>query len=133
MANYIAYARTNYFRVVDVDKFKEFLDTVCGISEVIENEGTFCLLFEEGIPDTRAVSDGDSDDSLDLVKEVSRHLQEDSVAIFMECGAEKLRYLAGYAVAVNHEGRAVEVGINDIYSKAKEKFGDKCEITQAEY
>jgi hypothetical protein len=41
---------------------------------------------------------------LDLFGEVAGHLVEGSVAVFIEVGAEKLRYLTGWAVAVNSSG-----------------------------
>jgi hypothetical protein len=37
----------------------------------------------------------------------------------MESGAEKLRYIAGYAVAYNSKGETVSLNLDDIYDKAK--------------
>jgi hypothetical protein len=61
---------------------------------------------------------------------VAAHPREGSVAVFFEVGAEGLRYLTGYAVAVNSAGRMVRVDLNDIFRLA-ESLGD--ELTAAEY
>ena len=68
---------------------------------------------------------------IDFLKELSTHLVEGEVAVVMETGAEKLRYLIGYAAAVNHKGETVDVALTDIYRKARETFGK--EPTRAEY
>jgi hypothetical protein len=52
----------------------------------------------------------------------------------MEIGAEKLRYLTGVAIAVNHKGRVVQLTLSDIYCKAARAFRvAESEITQAAY
>jgi len=45
---------------------------------------------------------------------VADHLIDGEVAIFMECGAEKLRYIVGCAVAVNNKREYKVVNINSI-------------------
>jgi hypothetical protein len=52
----------------------------------------------------------------------------------MEIGAEKLRYLTGVAIAVNHKGRAAVVSLDDIYRKAARTFRvPENEISQDAY
>jgi hypothetical protein len=54
--------------------------------------------------------------------------------VLMEIGAEKLRYLTGIAIAVNHKGRAAAVSLDDVNSKAAHTFRvQENEITQAAY
>jgi hypothetical protein len=60
----------------------------------------------------------------------SQHLQDGSVAIIMGAGAEKLRYIHGYAVAFNNKGETEQVHLVDIY-KIAEKLGT--DIQKAEY
>ncbi len=48
----------------------------------------------------------------------------------MEVGSERLRYVSGLAVAVNHKGECVRVDLNSIY-KAARRLGPN--ITRAEY
>lgn len=62
---------------------------------------------------------------------IGAHLVEGSVAVLEEAGAEKLRYLNGSAVAVNHRQEVVSISIADIYDKAKAAFGPEATITDA--
>lgn len=122
MANYYSTARTNYFRVKDVDAFnawvKEFEDNYR--VEVVSKEDTFAILFdsESGIPTSREV-DGDYD-HLDFMDELSKHLADDEVAILHEAGAEKLRYINGFAIAINNKAERRVISLDDIYTFAKE-------------
>ena len=122
MANYYSSARTNYFRVKEVDAFnawvKEFEDNN-GV-EVVDKEDTFAILFdgESGVPSFREV-DGDCD-HLVFMDELSNHLADDEVAILHESGAVKLRYINGFAIAVNNKGERRVISLDDIYVHAKE-------------
>jgi hypothetical protein len=69
------------------------------------------------------------EEEIDLFAEVVAHLQEGSVAVFLEVGAQKLRRLSGHAVAVNARGEVAEVSLQDIYTKAA-SLGQ--EVTPAE-
>jgi hypothetical protein len=131
MANYNAAARSNYFKVKDAEAFKAEMAAITGIvvwegqSEV--RKGMFAVASDD--PDTGCWpsyyydEELDDDVDVDLFGMVAEHLEEGQVAVFMEAGAEKLRYVSGYAVAVNWEGEQVYVSLNDIYNLAKEKFG----------
>lgn len=68
----------------------------------------------------RLTFDEESNDPLDLniAEELAEHLQDGSVAVLMEIGAEKLRYLVGEAIAVNSKGESVTVNIESIYDQA---------------
>lgn len=133
MANYYGAARTNYFRVKDPEAFEAWASKYQ--VEVIKNaDGLFGLLSD--CPDSgswpSSYFDEEKDDyvEIDIMQEVSAMLEDGEVAIFMETGAEKLRYLVGYAVAVNNRGETETISLQDIYSKAK-KLGTN--ITVAEY
>ena len=54
----------------------------------------------------------------DIMDVVAKHLVDDWVAIFMESGAEKVRYVSGYAVAVNNKGGRETVSLHSIYPLA---------------
>jgi hypothetical protein len=135
MANYYETARTNYFNVKDAAAFQKFIETFRGIDLVVqEKTGQYALLFdgETGIPS--AIYDEETDDFIDVdfVYEVSKHLTDDSIAVFEAIGSEKMRYLCGYAIAVNSKGEREDINISEIYARAKEKFGVK-EISEASY
>lgn len=48
------------------------------------------------------------------------------MAVLEEVGAEKLRYLIGQALAVNHRGETISVSIDDIYKKIKQVGWSGC-------
>ena len=61
-------------------------------------------------------------------------LVEGQVAVLMEVGSEKYRYVTGQTIAVRWDGRVVHLSLNDIYEKAAREFGvDVKSITPAEY
>jgi hypothetical protein len=105
--------------------------------EIIEGQGGFGFIGNDadgaGWP-TNVYNEKTEDwDDVDFFGEVSKHLAEDAVAIFMEAGAEKARYIIGYAVAINAKGERKEVCINDIYGLAKQLTNKPAEITVAKY
>lgn len=122
MANYYESARTNYFKVKDPVAFRAFIETFCNIELVVDDsDGSFCLLFEEGVPSSRSVvvNGVEDDEEIDLMSELGRYLADGSVAVLKSSGAEKLRYIGGYAVAVNNKGEQVSISIESIYDLAK--------------
>ena len=134
MANYYEKARTNYFKVKDAAAFQKYLDLFGGIDLVVnEKTGQYALIFDEeaGIP-SFYLNDDDEDIEVDFVDDVSKHLTDDSIFVVQAIGNEKMRYLNGYAIAVNSKGERVDVSIDEIYARAKEKFGVN-EINTASY
>lgn len=143
MANFYGSARTNYFKVKDAEAFKAWLGTLPDLELIShEHEGETYYGFLAQCPDSGCFPsygfdrelDEPSDEPIDWAAELSVHLQEGQVAIMMECGAEKLRYLAGWANAIYSDGREVWVSITDIYDKAARAFGVPLNtISKAEY
>lgn len=58
------------------------------------------------------------------------------MAVILKAGAEKLRFINGYAAAVDSEGQRVDLFLDDIYQPAClgacQQFPGK-EVTRAEY
>ncbi len=132
MANYYETARTNYFRVKDEAAFRKFIDTVGGAEIYADQDGRFCVLFtEEGVPSCRYNDETEDYDALDFMDELAQHLADGSPAVLVAAGAEKLRYVCGYATAVNNTGKQVSVSIRSIYELAEKELGG--EVTIAEY
>ena len=107
MANYLGYARSNYFKVKDEDAFKVWVDTLpieCRESKK-DNETTFMVMEPDGIgwPTYKEDDDGEYED-IDFAGELSEHLADGWVAIIKEVGYEKMRYLHGYIEAINNKG-----------------------------
>jgi hypothetical protein len=140
MADWYGSARSNYFRVKDLKAFQE-LCSRWGVSFMTKSEsepelvGFVCETEFGGLPShifeevvgTDELKEYEFDDFL---KELAGLLKDGEVAIMMEAGAEKLRYITGCAVAVNSKGRTVSVSLDDIYKKAKKLGGN---ITPVEY
>jgi hypothetical protein len=135
MANYYASARSNYFRVKDKALFLEECHAIqCNVVHEERDGKEYCaLLFEEGIPSFTYNEDGFEEEDIDWREFFAKHLQEDSVAVLMESGAEKLRYIIGYAFAYNSEGDCLKIDLDDIYPKILETWGDAIETTSASY
>ncbi len=136
MANYYGSARSNYFIVKDADVFEKALEHVPDIE--IDKEGDkYCILVTGGDfggwPSSIWDDEKDIAINIDVPVLVSEHLVDGEVAIFMESGAEKLRYVIGYAVAINNKGETVAIGLDSIYDMAEELTTRPRDITRAEY
>ncbi len=140
MANYYASARTNYFNVKDGEAFTKTFNAIPEV-EVIrehssEDTGKYGLLCtgEAGFPSWIYNEDDGDETEIDIMKMVSEHLIDaDEIAVFLEAGAEKLRYIIGSAFAINGEGDGRFVDLNLIYDMAKEITDRPDDISRAEY
>ena len=136
MANYYGNSRSNYFKVKSKENFKKFLDSMYDMEYIEDREGRVgFLVIGEGGSIPCEIWDEENDEythDFDFAKLLAQHLQDDQVAIYQEVGAEKLRYLVGYSVAVNSKGETAMVNINDIYRIAQEELGGE-NITVCEY
>jgi hypothetical protein len=121
MANYYASARSNYFRVRDLASFTRTISEFPDLSIVEDAKGRVGLLCdsEDGWPSGR-FDPNDEYVEVDVPELVAVHLADDQVAVFMETGAEKLCYIAGFAVAINHAGERRKISLSDIYDLASE-------------
>jgi hypothetical protein len=136
MANYYGQTRTNYFLVKDAEAFKAEMANyeVNVIEQQMHGETGY------GILDTDSDGGGlqwsqfneETEDYDDLAWEdiIGKHLKDGSVCVLMETGAEKYRYLTGWAVAFNNKGESRRVNLTDIYDLAKELGTD---VVLAEY
>jgi len=143
MANYYESARTNYFLVKSIDEFKNepVIDALLKNGSIQINtkeQGgkTYVTILAtndngNGFP-FDIYDEGTIDDYVEIDWEgiFANHLQDDSVAIIMGAGAEKLRYIHGYAIAFNNKGETKVLHLTDIYKLAQELGND---IQKAEY
>ena len=72
------------------------------------------------------------DEEFDPKVNICPFMEDGQVLIFMEVGAEKMRYVTGWASAWHSNGESVYINLLDIYDKAAEAWPDAT-ITQAEY
>lgn len=135
MANYYGTGRSNYFKVKDLEAFEEWAAKI-GLKTFDSSERhPDCVAFEGneehgGLPD-EYLDESENIIQIDFWNELSKHLVEGEVAIFVCSGAEKLRYIDGWATAVDHRGKILDVSTEDIYSKVKRYW--KKEPTRASY
>ena len=136
MAQYFGQARTNYFLVKDAEAFKTEMANypVNVIEQKIGEETGYGILDadDDGGGLQWSQYNDDTDEYDDLVWEdiIGKHLKDGEVCVLTETGAEKYRYLSGWAIAFNNKGETRRVDITDIYDLAKE-LGTG--VTRAEY
>ena len=134
MANYYASSRSNYFNVKDADAFKAAMANFGDVEVITDKDGRYGVLSQHsdnGTWPSYFFDDiTDEETEVDFFSFVADHLADDEVAIFMEAGAEKLRYICGYAVAVNNKGETRMIALSNIYDLAKELGSN---VTMAEY
>jgi len=124
MADHCGTARSNYFRVKDKQKFVDWCESL-ELKPIYqtdrETESELCGFLAETEYGLLPVYRDEED--IDFFAELSTHLADGAVGIVMEVGNEKMRYITGFAGAVNSKGEVVCVSIDDIYEKA-EKLGN---------
>ncbi len=135
MANLYGSARSNYFRVKDANAFHEWTER--RQLEVFKSDKEADVVAINPSEDSDGAwpsYDLEEDAEFELATELAEHLVPGQVAVLLEVGAEKLRYLTGLAIAVNAEGGMVELTLSDIYRTAARAFRvPESEITSAEY
>jgi hypothetical protein len=135
MANWYGSSRSNYFCVKDRESFLQWAEKRgLGVFKSESNPEHFAIHSGDSDSGSWPSYELEADAEIDLVTELAVHLPKGQVAVLMEIGAEKLRYLTGVAIAVNHKGRAVVVSLDDVYRKAARTFRvQENKITQATY
>ena len=131
MADYIADCRSNYVRAKNPKRFKDLLmEYDVQIIESDDERIGFISNDAMGIP--HWLDDESHTRTLDEDERVAKHLAEGETLIIYEIGREGMRYLIGYAVAMNWDGRSCHVTLDEIYSRAEANFGNKPK-TEAAY
>jgi len=136
MANYYGKARSNYFAVKDAEAFtSEMAQYPIEVITRDAEDGTLYGFIDEdpdGGADIWCYWDEEADEQIDIewAEVFKRHLQDGWVAILLESGAEKYRYVGGMASAFNNKGEEKTIMLNDIYELAQ-GLGEN--ITRAEY
>ena len=133
MADYLATARTNYFRVTDEEKYSKLFNRLrCEdrIEDFTENKdgviyhgfGAYgsidYLASNEEDSDYLAGDEEDSEYNWDeFITELQKILPDDEAFIYMESGYEKLRYVTGFILVVTSK----EIKSMSLDSWAKEQ------------
>lgn len=142
MANYYATTRSNYFRVRVPGEFEVLcegmgLEYWTKISPEHPDDVFYAIASADpdGAGWPSAYWSDDVEDFIDFDVEtfVQQHIDPRDVAILLEVGHEKLRYLHGYAVAVAAAGAPVSINLTSIVDLARAAFGDAVGITLPQY
>ena len=141
MANYSATSRSSYFCVKNRAAFDEWLATVAyNDLTVLETDDPLRVGLNATNGDCSGFSiefEDEDGESRNLLEELAKHLADGEVAVLMEAGSEKCRYIVGFAVAVMADPTAdggfkiLEVNLNDIYGLVRKNWG--VEAGQAVY
>jgi len=148
MANWYGTARSNYFHVKDKKKFKEHCDLMnlgvwddrkdgrVGVYPWDNDDGGWpsSIPIDEEQQKKFGIEPTDGDYwEFDFAEEISKHLKKGEVAIFVQVGAEKMRYVTGHASAINSEGVLQTISLENIYEIAKGMTDRPDDVTIAEY
>lgn len=146
MANWYGTARSNYVRLKDPQAVKALLaerTPEVHVEESSSKPGLYVFLVSGmsdsgGWPSVPLLdADGEEDDDADHIgfdDLIAEHLADGEVLILVECGAEKLRYLTGWARALRvKDGKRQDlfVSIEDIYRLVEKRW--KVKPTEAVY
>ena len=132
MANYVANTRTNYFRVKDAAAFLAWckeLELEHWTNEFPDQPGdTFYALTADsrgdcdGWPTYVEDKNGEQIEDYNFADDLAEHLDPRDVAILKEVGTERLRYLTGYATAIDATGKSVTISLRQIDELAEKAF-----------
>lgn len=129
MANYYCTCRSSYFKVKDEKKFLDWVSKTPGI-ETRDKAGQYAIFGKDGDGGGWPCYRAETDEEFDFFDEFTEHLAKGWCAIFMEAGAEKLRYTIAQAIIVDWRGKVKVIDANYEARKSakrmKLKFGE-CE------
>ena len=125
MANYVSKCRTNYFAVMDVEKFTDIMKHLSGDGEIdfyehASDKGKY-MFYCDGVLNGY-MNDPDDDDSIDdatgqMIKELQAILPDGEAIILTEAGSEKMNYISCVATIITNN----TTGYVNLYDVALEK------------
>lgn len=138
MANYMCTIRTNYFHVIDENKFLDLMNRVYGEDTVNVFRGydnTFGFGCYGGISGIADDDDDDIDDSCydDFLGALQECVSDDDAILIFEVGNEKLRYVTGWVTVVTNKSitsRGLDMVGREI---ARKELNNAGWTTQSEY
>lgn len=147
MANFRCKIRTNAFMVKDIEAFKAELQFLTEdgsleiVEETLELDGqerpVVTLLWENAngseFPSIDPRYPAEDEVSFDIQELIQQHLCDDSVAIMLTVGSEKLCYFVGEAVAFNNQGHTHKISLSSIHGLAQELTHNPKLVTVPEY
>jgi len=137
MANWYGTSRSNYFKVKDVEAFTADMDKhgIEYATKFKDKNDVFAVFGGDDGFFNSSYHDEATDDYVDfeLIDVIMPHLPDNEVCVLQSAGAEKLRYITGYAQAFTNKN-LIQISIDDIYEKAAKEFNVPLDsISQASY
>lgn len=140
MADYLAMARTNYFRVTDEEKYQELFKHLVANGEIKdftnEQDGVIYHGFGAYSSIDYQVDLKDKESELDFdyfEKELQKILPEDEAFVYQESGYENLRYGDGCALVVTSKDVRGECLSSWVEETITELLGEDNEVTACSY
>ena len=138
MANYVAIARSNYFRVKRAEAFEAWCSKH-SIEWWTDTNADMGTVYTIALPSTgddgrgwNFVDPGDED--FDFAAELVAHLDPRDAVMLLEVGSEKLSYIIAYARVIRADGKEVFLDLQDeIKSRARDALGNNINITDPSY
>lgn len=132
MANWYGTSRSNYVRVKDVDAALASLEPYNDARKHPTHPDFIMISGEDdGAFNTLNYED---DTELDWSEWAKEHLCEGQVLILMEAGAEKLRYVSGWAAAYSWTGESLTISLEDIYKRIQDEWAlDMSQVADCSY
>ena len=126
MADYNGHARTNAVKMADKEGLNAFLsDWPIELYKNNCGKTSFYSYDDSGGWPSHGYDENDNEIEFSF-EELMEYIEPGEVLVVMETGAEKLRYLVGYATAYvktpTGEVKSCSVSIDDIYKKAAGEF-----------
>lgn len=129
MANYEAYERTNYVKVRSMENLLAAMKEIDGLT-LIEKDGKIGFiitdeLFVPEVDECKSIDKNLVDEwgAISFIDFFAPHIADKEVCVIQHVGREKMRYLAGQAIAFDNTKKQVSINIDEIYQLAEKEFG----------
>jgi len=117
--------RSNYFAVHDAAAFEAFCERH-NLEPITENSeparrgflSPRDVMFSPDREDDFGDEGEEESGEQDWLNELAKHIAGDDVAVVMQIGSDKMRFLAGHAWAINGQGQRQELDLDEIYTRA---------------
>lgn len=125
MADWYGTSRSNYVKVKDVEKATAALEAA-GEVHTMDKDGTTWVMVsgdDDGDFNTFYTDENDCEREFSFSEWATEHLAEGQVLVLISAGAEKLRYVSGWAEAHTWDGHEVEVNLMRELNKKLQGIG----------
>lgn len=116
MANFNCFTTSNYFKVKDIDKFKEELEQMDGTDLFEHNDNSICVAI---YGDLYSCTEDDEeyvfDDYLNFIQ---KHIEDGEKVFISSVGHEKLRYLSADCTVITKD----DIKYNNLFNNISKEY-----------